>query len=147
MLSSMFPKYLLALITCDSYIHSCRLFLPLNTELQMSKESRKIVYVSRVLHKDNPSLFSDSFVGIYHATVCLSLLITGNQDSGVFVIPMCDLFFLPCCQTVNTSDVWRVRKWGIKHPHKFAKSNWTPPWKIFSLLMVCRLDREYVINE
>lgn len=69
----------------------------------------------------------------------------------MFVIPVCyfSFSFFPflACQTVNPSLVWRLWKWGIKNPHKFAKSNWTPPWKIFSLLMVCRLDRENVINE
>lgn len=98
------------------------------------------------LHKQNPSLFRDLSFGIYRATVCLSLLITGYQDSGVFAIPSF-FFSSPACQTVNLPDVWRLRKWGVENPHKFAWSNWTPPWKIFTLLMVCRLDWEYVINE
>lgn len=47
------------------------------------------------------SLVSGLFVSIYHATVCLSQLITVNQDLGVFVIQKC--FFLLClpnCQPI-----------------------------------------------
>lgn len=55
--------------------------------------------------------------------------------------------FSPACQTVSPSEVWRPQKWAIKKPYKFAKSSWTPLWEMFFLLMVCRLDWEYVINE
>lgn len=71
-----------------------------------------------------------------------------NWESGFGGICNYNLSFsFPPCLPVNPSNVWRLWKWGIKSPHRLAKSNWTLPWKIFSLLMVCRLDREYAINE
>lgn len=55
----------------------------------MLKQRRKVGYIpSDSLTRKPFSLFSDVFVGIYHDTVCLSHLITRNQDSRVFVIPM-----------------------------------------------------------
>lgn len=54
----------------------------LKTGKQMLQQSMKDACFLRVLHKDNPSLFTELLFGIHHATVCLSPLITGNQDSG-----------------------------------------------------------------
>lgn len=54
-------------------------------------------------YKDNMSLYSQLFFCIYHATVCLSSLIIGNQDFNVFVIPMCTFFL--CLSTHLTYDM------------------------------------------
>lgn len=92
----------------------------------------------------SPSLFGDLFGAVYHAAVCLSPLITEIQDLEIFVIPMWFFSSLPArLSTHLTFDICkneasRVLIKLLKAAHL---------WKFFSLLMVCRLDREYVINE
>lgn len=99
---------------------------------------------SQGLHKDKSS---QQFT-IWHSS-CHSLFIPTNYQEWGFVgicnSEVWNFFFASV--PVNPSDVWHTRKWGIENSRKFAKSNKTPPWTIFPLLMVCRLEREYVINE
>ena len=94
------------------------------------------------------SLFSELFGDVYSATVCLFLLITVNQESEVFVIPIC--FFFPrslpvILSTHLTFDACKNE--ALRILINVLKATEFLYGKFSSLLMLCRLDGEYVINE